>query len=249
MNLATEERHEEVVRTEQRTARLGGTDIFRGALVIITAVVIGGFVVSRGLDQPAEDLTSDAEETETAAADDGDADTDTGADTDTDAVDDGDGIGTGEDDGSADSETLGDAADGAGDQVATPTTVEVPDETVTEAAPEEVVPQEPVARLPSEVKVLVLNAAQTQGVAARGTETLKAGGYLTGAPKNATSQQPSAILWAEGYELDAIAVADVFGEGLEDLVAPLDPVDLPIDDTQEANVIVVVGPDDSIPIP
>lgn len=237
MNLATEERPEEVVRSEQRTARLGGTDIFRGALVIITAIVIGGFVVSRGLDQPTADLTSDVEETESATA--GDEDGDEGGD---------DVGGNGE---ATDSTAIGDEAGAAegGDQVATPTTVEVPVETVPETTPEEVVPAEPVARLPAEVKVLVLNAAQTQGVAARGTEALKAASYLTGAPKNATAQQSSAIFWAEGYELDALAVAAIFGEGLEGLVAPLDPANLPIDDTQEANVIVVVGPDGSIPIP
>lgn len=226
MNLATEERPEEVVRADNRTARLGGTDIFRGALVILTAIVIGGFVVSRGLDQ--------SDEAEVASSESADADAEAGA---------GDG-------------TEGEAAD---EQAGVTTSeVTVPDTTIAaapaetappETVPEEVVPAAPVARLPAEVKVLVLNGAQTQGIAARGTEALKAASYLTAAPKNATAQQASAILWAEGYELDAIAVAGVFGAGLEGIVQPLDLANVPIDDTQGSNVIVVVGPDGVIPIP
>jgi len=226
MNLATEERQEEVVRADKRTARLGGTDIFRGALVIITAIVIGGFVVSRGLDQndPAELTSSEAVESE-PSADSGDEPAGAQAEDQTGTT--------------------------APEVTVPPTTLDtvVEDTAPPETAVEEVVPAAPVARLPAEVKVLVLNGAQTQGIAARGTEALKAASYLTAAPKNATTQQPSTILWAEGYELDAVAVAEVFGPDLNTIVQPLDPANPPIDDTQGANVIVVIGPDGVIPIP
>jgi hypothetical protein len=239
MNVATEERHEEeAVRPGSGTARLGGTDIFRGALVIITAIVIGGFVISRGLDGG---TTEDLSASETEAADpaspgdeEGDADT-AGADAD------------GGVDGSGQLEQA---------TVSTPGVTAAPDVTDTTVAAmeeetevEETVPAAPAARTPAEVKVLVLNGAQTQGIAARGTEALKAASYITAAPKNANTQQPSVILYQEGYELDAIAVAGVFTAGLEAIVQPMDPSALPIDDTQGSNVIVVIGSDSVIPIP
>ena len=244
MNVATEERHdEEAVRPGSGTARLGGTDIFRGALVIITAIVIGGFVISRGLDNTAtEDLSASETEVEVA-----------------------DPASPGEDEADADA---GDAAAGVDDTdaangvlqdstVSTPGATPTPDTTIADAEEgtveetvvEETVPAAPVARTPAEVKVLVLNGAQTQGIAARGTEALKAASYITAAPKNANTQQPSVILYQEGYELDANAVAAVFTAGLEAIVQPIDPAALPIDDTQGANVIVVIGSDNLIPIP
>lgn len=232
MNLATEEREEDVVRPASATTRLGGTDIFRGALVIITAIVIGGFVVSRGLDRPVDTDTSGTEEAaDPAAPAEGEGETDAAGD-----------------------DVLEDAADDvAVDQETTVTTAGIaaaPDTTVatTEAPVEETVPAA-AARTPAEVKVLVLNGAQTQGIAARGTEALKAASYNTAAPKNANTQQASAVLYTEGYELDAAAVAAVFAAGLETLVAPLDPTNVPIDDMQGSNVIVIIGNDDLIPVP
>ncbi len=241
MNLATEERQEsEPVRPGPGPARLGGTDIFRGALVIITAIVIGGFVISRGLDQG--DSTGLTSETETEAAD--PAAPGDGGDEQV-AIDDG---------------TAADGLDGSTDDgqpsVSTPGVTTAPDPAVDEAmeeaeepAVEDTVAAAPTARTPAEVKVLVLNGAQTQGIAAKGTEALKAASYTTAAPKNANTQQPSAILYQEGYELDAIAVAGVFTAGLETLVRPLDPTNVPIDDMQGSNVIVVIGNDDLIPVP
>ncbi len=234
MNLATEERQESEAPRQGSGTRLGGTDIFRGALVIITAIVIGGFVISRGLDQPdTTDLSSSETESADPAA-------------------------------PADEETRGaldetaDADAGEGQPtVSTPGVTTAPDTTAgevieeadDEAMVEDTVAPAPVARTPAEVKVLVLNGAQTQGIAARGTEALKAASYTTAAPKNANTQQASVILYQEGYELDAIAVAAVFTAGLETLVQPVDPTNLPIDDTQASNVIVVIGNDDVIPIP
>ena len=117
------------------------------------------------------------------------------------------------------------------------------------ATTEETVPAAPVLRSPAEGKVLVLNGAQTQGIAARGTEALLAANYKTAAPKNAVDQRPSAVLYTEGYEAEAVAVTAVFGVGLEGLAQPLDAANMPIDDTQESNIIVVIGPDSAIPIP
>lgn len=223
MKLATEERtEEEAVRAGNRNTRLGGTDIFRGALVIVTAIVIGGFVISRGLDQGD---TNQISSPGTTVADAGAAGSDEDP-TDTTLID---------------------------DEVISPSneaeiTPEPTEDSTAEVLPDDTVPEAPSLRPPAEVKVLVLNGAQTQGIAARGTEALLAASYQTAAPKNATAQRPSAILYAESYEAEALAVAAVFGSGLETLVQALDPADPPIDDTQEANVVVVIGSDKLIPI-
>ena len=225
MRLATEERTErEAVRPGTRNARLGGTDIFRGALVIVTAVVIGGFVISRGLDgNDSQEVTSP--DTSVVELDDAaqPGDTLTG----TTLIDD--------------------------QAVTTPSSpiVSQPtpaDQSTSEVTPTETTPDVPSLRPPAEIRVLVLNGAKTQGIAARGTEALLAEGYQTAAPKNATTQRPSAVLFIEGYQAEATEVAAVYGPGLETLVQPLDPADPPIDDMQDAAVIVVIGPDGLIPI-
>ncbi|MGB5756232.1 MAG: LytR C-terminal domain-containing protein [Acidimicrobiales bacterium] len=225
MRLATEERTErEAVRPGTRNARLGGTDIFRGALVIVTAVVIGGFVISRGLDaNDSQEVTSP----DTSVVELEDAAQPDAALTGTTLIDD--------------------------QAVTTPSspTVSQPaaaDQSTSEVAPTETTPEVPSVRPPAEVRVLVLNGAKTQGIAARGTEALLAEGYQTAAPKNATTQRPSAVLFIEGYQAEATEVASVYGPGLETLVQPLDPADPPIDDMQDAAVIVVIGPDGLIPI-
>ncbi|MEM7321766.1 MAG: LytR C-terminal domain-containing protein [Actinomycetota bacterium] len=211
MRVATDQIDEvPAIAPEPRGPRLGGTDVFRGSLVILTALVIGGFVITRGLDESsAEDTTAEA------VAD-------------------------------------ADAADDAAPAEATTTTAvvtTVPETTApTVAETTAVAPEGPAVRAPSEVKVLVLNGAQTQGIAGRGTEVLQAASYQTGAPKNATTQRPSAIYYIEGYQAEALAVGETFGPGLETLVQPLDPADIPIDDTQAAHIIVVIGADQLLPI-
>ena len=255
MRLAAEERiHDEPAPVGGGATRLGGTDIFRGVLVIVTALIIGGFVISRGLD-----TGSDAADDDAAVADtDTDTDTDTGA-LGSDQAGEADGEGA---DGQVGSEatasTIVDdqapapdpsAPGTASDDAAAPADGAADGSTGgTEVLPQDTTPEAPALRPPAEVKVLVLNAAQTQGIAARGTEALLAQNYLTGTPKNADTSRASVILFAESYEPEALEVAAVFGPGLEGLVQPLDPNDLPIADTQQANVIVVIGPDDLIPI-
>lgn len=238
-------------RTEAATAavdpgvRLAGTDVFRGLLVIVTALIIGGFVITRGLNVGDGTDTSDPSGP-TAATDGALAGDATGDTADEGTLDvDGSGLADGAaglsgsdagDSGASEGEPATEGADAA-DGVAGA-------EVVPEAVPQ------PALRPANEVKVLVLNAAQRQGVAGRGTELLVAANYLTGAPKNAdVTGAPSAIVYAEGYEAEAVAVAAVFAPGLEGLVQPLDPAAPPIVDTQEANVIVVIGPDGLIPIP
>lgn len=223
MRVATDQIDEvPAIAPEPRGPRLGGTDVFRGSLVILTALIIGGFVISRGLDEPAENEAATEETTGSQEV----------------AVDN-------STDGAATGET---AADDATTSTATGV-VANPDTTVPAAVDTtEVAPEGPAVRVPSEVKVLVLNGAQTQGIAGRGTEVLQAASYQTGAPKNANSQRPSAVLYIEGYQAEAVAVAAAFGPGLETLVQPLDPADAPIDDLQGSHVVVVIGADQLLPI-
>ena len=224
MNLATDRREQNA--PPRPTTRLGGTDVFRGALVIITALIIGGIVIGRGLDR--------SDNAEAVSQDEASADVaDPAAPAD-----------------AADQADEADEANGGQETTVTTAAAITPSTVATTEVPvEQTVPTVPELRNPAEVTVLVLNGAQTQGIAARGTEILKAASYTTGAPKNADQGGPSAVLYAEGFEREAVEVAATFSAGLEAIVAPLDPANLPIQDTQNADVIVIIGNDNLIPVP
>lgn len=247
MRLAVRDRQEEA-EPEAAPHRFGGTDIFRGALVIVTALAVGGFVVSRGLDSSGSEVDTEAATPTTVEPVTTEPDPDLTLDETADTADP-------LDDSSASTSIgqLGGSGDATVTDAATGTTSldggtgqTVTDETAMEEPPPTTIP----LRSPAEVKVLVLNGGQTQGIAARGTEHLQASGYQTAAPKNATNQRPDSIIfYTEGYQNEATAVAQLFGPGLEALVTPLDPAVPPIDDLQDANVVVVIGGDNAIPIP
>jgi hypothetical protein len=263
MRLATEQREatDERPPSAPRPARLGGTDIFRGALVILTAVVIGGFVISRGIADPAD---TDAGEAETSEVDPASAGTNAGGDAEGEAATGDDSGATGSADTDTDTDTDAGTGGQTGDEVlpgdsTTETSTGLggattdgttdgttsTDDTMAETTTTTVISG---PRPAAEVRVLVLNGAGTQGIAAMGTEAVETAGYTTAFPKNADSLRPSAILYVDGYQFDAEAVAAVFAAGLETLVAPLDDTNRPIDDIQGAHVIVVVGNDGAIPI-
>lgn len=103
-------------------------------------------------------------------------------------------------------------------------------------------------RAPADVLVLVLNGASLNGVAGRGTDMLAELGYATATPDNAKSPAKSVVLYTEGFEAEAQAVAAAFGIPVETTVFAFDPADSPIEDTQGANIIVRVGNDGVISI-
>lgn len=131
---------------------------------------------------------------------------------------------------------------GTGEESSTTTTstTEAPTTTETTSA-------EPQLRDPSQVAVLVLNAAEGKpGIAGRTNDVLKPLGYLTLKPENATVDQPTAFLFAEGFAAEAAEVAKAFGLDPTTFVKPLDPENPPYKDIQGAKVIVIVGNDGNI---
>lgn len=211
---------------EEDEPRLKSTDIFRGGLVIVAALLIGGLIMTRGLvNEPSPNTT------QTNTSTDQQDDTTTSSSQNT-----------------TESST----------EAATPSTTVAANAATTEDDGDVMVDNQdgnsalptPSLRSPAEVKVLVLNGSGQVGVAAKGTEALKAQSYTTAAPKNTDAgAQASAIYYEPGFVGEAGALANVLGAGLEDLVAPLDATSPPIEDMQEANVIVVIGDDGRIATP
>lgn len=119
------------------------------------------------------------------------------------------------------------------------TTTEAPAPTTTLGAP----------RDPSEVAVLVINGTENlKGVAGRGTDVLKTSNYITREPKNADTNGPSVILYTEGYQAEANAIAAIYGIDAAVYVQPFDAASSPIADTQEANIVVRIGNDGVIQV-
>ena len=87
-----------------------------------------------------------------------------------------------------------------------------------------------------------------KGIAGRGTDILKTNNYITRDPKNADVVGPSVILYTEGFEAEAAAVAAVYGVDPSLVVQPFDPANSPIADIQEADIIVRVGNDGVIQV-
>lgn len=137
------------------------------------------------------------------------------------------------------------------------TEVEVDADGSTETAPADVVttlPAEEAAttddtlgaqRNPSDVLTLALNGTSPAqpGLAGSTRDRLQTAGYGAAAPKNADTAGPSVILFTDGFESDARAIADLFGVDPAAVVKPFDAATSPIADTQSANVIVMAGSD------
>jgi hypothetical protein len=198
---------------DEYSARIG---LIRGILVILTAVAIGAFVITQGLDDRRLEPVAAGNTTVEA-----------------------DSEGSGQAEDLALTTTTLEAAETT---VVESTTTEPP----TTEPPETTMLTEVTQRLPSEVEVLVLNGAGTKGIAAQGAERVQGAGYEVLAPKNANNLGPSQILYIEDYETEARDVAAVFGVDPDALVSAYDPASPPIDEIREAKVIVIIGQDDLI---
>ena len=116
------------------------------------------------------------------------------------------------------------------------------DSTVT---PEESSGVTQVLHPPAEVRVLVANGTEVTGAAGATLDTLVASeGYNGVQAVNDNSEEVIAITYvyySQGYELDALNVALIINAKSES-VFPM-PLELPIDDLLDANVLVHVGAD------
>jgi hypothetical protein len=97
-------------------------------------------------------------------------------------------------------------------------------------------------RPPAQVKVLVANGSGVNGAASKVTTTLQGQAYVTGNPTDALQRvTATAVYFTPGYEREAQAVATAIG-GTAAIAQAL-PAQLPVADMQQANVLVVLGPD------
>lgn len=244
-----EEDYEPESRFSGISLRDGGTDLFRGVLVALIALAVGAVVLTQGYaDDGVDSATDDPSITTgelTAADPDG---TLTGDETD--AADDPaapDADSAADDSAMADDAMTDDAmtepttADGATEAASdsTPTTAATTTSTLVDTA-----------RPAGEVDVVVLNATDQKGIAGQGTELVQAAGYAIVPAGNATNPIGSVIYYLDGYRADAIAVSQVFSDGLDGLVQPYEPSSPPAaaEDLGDAKVIVVLGVDGAIPI-
>ncbi len=186
--------------------RSAGTEAVKGLLVLAAVVIVGLFLMVKGLGDN-ETVAANADAPTTA--------TTTPAD---------------------DVETSDDAV--AGDDAA-------PDdaETITTLAPADSETTLPPRRDPATVTVLTVNGGTgVGGIAGRASTIVAQSNYATATPTNA-SGGPSAVYFAEGYESDARAVAELFNVDPDTVVRALDPAAPPVDDLQGANIVVYLGAD------
>lgn len=102
----------------------------------------------------------------------------------------------------------------------------------------------PVAHSRSEVRVLVANSTDVCGAAGYQTNLLSAAGYVTKQAVNTKSEvqlDGSIAYYEPDYSADAQVIASEIGLALVNL-APM-PSDLPVEDLQDAHVLVVIGND------
>ncbi len=220
-----------------------GTNVIRGSIVLAAAVLVGAFLFAQindsgpiavSADQAAETVSTTAPDPASASADGTDDGTTV---SDATMTDDATGSGQGSSMGDDSTDSM---SDGSTDSMS-----DSDGETTSDSAPGDAMA---TGREPSEVSVLVLNAADQQGIAAQGTEKATNAGYNTMVAKNATDKQGSAIYYIGDFEQEALALADVYGPELQTLVEPLNTDNAPTDDYTGADVIVVLGTDGLIPV-
>ena len=234
----------------QRVERSGAARVglIRGILVIVTAVAIGAFVLSQGLaDDDADgglaaevvtdgttpaDAEAAADTTDGAGGD--TADTADGADGGSAEVAGAEATSDGAMEDSSENGSMGDGTDADGEAMADDETTSTTDDAD---------PAGPEVQTPADVTVLVLNGAGAKGVAGRGSAVLQDAGYDVLAPKNADFLGPSKVLYSDGFEEEAAEVAAAFGVDPVAVVDVLNLDDAPINDTRNANIVVVVGED------
>jgi hypothetical protein len=192
------------------------------------AVLIGILLLWKGGvggDDSAVAIQDDSGSADGTATD----DLSTGTDDATDSADDG----SGSDDGSDDDSLAVD--DGTADDTTTDTT-----------------PVTPTARPVGEVKVMVANGAGVNGLAGAQSGVLTTAGYVAVPVNAALPTEISTVWYIEGYDIDAVGVAEALG-GSEVHLRPLggtDPVALVKEGdalgNEDSHVWVVLGSDGAL---
>lgn len=200
-------------------ARSTGNAAARGGALIAVAVVIGILLLWKG--GVGSDDGSAAIQDDGPSTDDGSADDS--------STENGDGSGSTDED--------ADSAAGADDG-----SLAVDDDT-TDAAP-----VTPTARPVGEVKVMVANGAGESGLAGSQSGILTTAGYVAVAVNAAVATEISTVWYLDGYDVDAIGVAEALGGSEIHLrLAGADPVALVSEGeamgNEDAHVWVVLGSD------
>lgn len=200
----------------------------RGLVLIAVAVIIGIVLLWQGLDD------GDGGDVQAGGTD--SAATDAGTD------------GAGDDG--------GDAAPADGGEDGTDTTdagggTDTPATDGGEDGTDTTQPSTATPRPPETVMVLVANGSGVQGAAGTVTDKLLAQNYNALDPANAEPTDTSKIYYRSGYDVDAQEIARIVG-ATPDLVQSMpDPVAVP-ENAQErvaqANVVVIIGSDNRIPL-
>jgi hypothetical protein len=127
-------------------------------------------------------------------------------------------------------------------QVTTPDDATDDGDATDEGDPEATTTTEPEARPPTQVITLVLNGSGVSGAAGTYTTALSDAGYQTRPAGNAPERvEVTQVLYAEGYEQEAQVVATTIGAPAAVVAQPLP--DPPPEGAEDANVVVILGPD------
>jgi hypothetical protein len=218
----------------------GRVGLTRGLVVIVTAVLVGGFLLYRGVG-PGPDIAAGEGPTTTLSSEGSVDDETTGAVTGSTATASTAAGATattgpaGAGDSLLDETTIAAAGTSPSDSGGTPATTGTTTSVTTSGA--------------GTVTVLVLNAASEKGVAGKGTEILDEAGYTVMAPKNADALGPSQILYVRSDgQAQAGAVAEALGVDPAEVVEPYDPSAPPIASIGDADVVVIIGTDGVIDV-
>lgn len=128
---------------------------------------------------------------------------------------------------------------GLGDDETDESTTTTPEQTTTSS-----IPETEGTRPPSQVKVLVLNGCGSAcpGVAGTTSDTIGQTGFVMQQAGNASARPATTVVYfADGYQLEAEAVAAVVGKA-PDVVEAM-PSTSPGPGAENANVVVVLGAD------
>ena len=222
-------------------ARSTGGAAARGALLIALALVIGLLLVMFALNDPQTEIV--ASDTD-AAADTADGD-DAAAGVEGDAG--GAAVGAAGAEDGADAPVVGTPEEEAA------TTETIPQITTDPEPGADDQPPEPTGQIlpPNEVTVLVANGRGTAGVAGGVRDVLVADGYTTEV-SNAPATASGVIFYRPGFDANAIAIGQALGAAPDAVLPAPDNIGVSSDAVSDgrlgnANVIVIIGADESVP--